>query len=86
MEAETNHMEGETMSRVSNDEFNEKGELANGFDYDLQVWVEDGLVQDCGHPRSAAFNKGKWCCNAHRFASMDLDELKAAIAEGDIAA
>lgn len=37
------------MSRNSNDELDSTGQVLNGFDYDLQVWVEDGRVMDCGH-------------------------------------
>lgn len=34
--------------RVSGDQY-KGGQLENGFDYDLQVWVKDGVIQDCGH-------------------------------------
>lgn len=32
-----------------NDERDAQGSLVNGFDYDLQVWVRDGIVLNCGH-------------------------------------
>lgn len=38
--------------RLSNDQHDTKGNLINGFDYDLQVWVADGVIQRCGHPDS----------------------------------
>ena len=34
------------------------------YDYDKQVWVENGIIQDCGHPRSM----GEGCCDAHTLA------------------
>lgn len=40
------------MSRTSRDEYDNQGNLLNGFDYDNQCWVVDGLVQRCGHPES----------------------------------
>ena len=70
------------MSRLSNDEFDGKGNLVNGFDYDLQVWVKGGLVLNCGHPAYS----GSCNCNARRFVGMDLDELKVCIEEGVITA
>jgi hypothetical protein len=36
------------MTRLSGDELRD-GYVWNGFDYALQVWVVDGLVQRCGH-------------------------------------
>lgn len=39
------------MSRLSNNEFKDK-KLINGFDYDNQCWVIEGLVQRCGHPET----------------------------------
>ena len=44
------------------------------YDYDLQVWVNDGVIEDCGHPdhmKETAVS----CCNAHRFAGMKIDEV-----------
>ena len=40
------------MSRVSRDEI-KAGFVWNGYDYNLQVWVRDGVVQRCGHGFSA---------------------------------
>jgi len=36
------------MSRFDKDHYKD-GEIFNGFDYDLQVWVKNGIVQICGH-------------------------------------
>ena len=38
--------------RYSKDEFDEKGTLKNGFDYDRQCWVEDYMILRCGHPET----------------------------------
>lgn len=37
--------------RLSNDEFR-NGKLFNGFDYENQCWVLDGIIQRCGHKES----------------------------------
>jgi hypothetical protein len=57
--------------RMSNDEWR-KGQLINGFDYEEQAWVVNGIYQDCGHPRSP----GEDCCNAHRLAGTRRNEIK----------
>ena len=36
------------MSRMSTDELDETGHILNGYDYRLQVWVRDGVIQDVG--------------------------------------
>ena len=44
------HLKGrrtQTMSRESSDEIRD-GRVYNGFDYALQVWVLDGIIQDVG--------------------------------------
>lgn len=37
------------MSRVSSDELDENGVVKNGYDYALQTWVLNGIVQDVGN-------------------------------------
>lgn len=37
------------------------------YDYDKQVYVKNGIIQDCGHPRSM----GEDCCNAHTLAGSE---------------
>ena len=41
------------MSRESGDEIRD-GRVYNGFDYRLQVWVLDGIIQDVGLGRALA--------------------------------
>ena len=62
--------------RLSSDSFNPAGEVVNGYDYDLQVWVIDGIVQDCGHP--ARMRHRGPCCDAHLYAGMDIQQAKRA--------
>lgn len=37
------------MSRQSSNQYDAQGRLINGFDYDNQCWVINGIVQKCGH-------------------------------------
>ncbi len=41
----------------------------NGFDYNLQVWVQDGIILDCNHPQSM---KGNGCCKSHSLAGRNI--------------
>jgi hypothetical protein len=56
--------------RTSKDEFALDGSVLNGFDYDLQVWVKDGIVQACGHPQKTDY------CNACDYAGMKISSIK----------
>lgn len=60
------------MTRQSTDERGPDGRLMNGFDYDLQVWVRDGIVQPCAHPASMACG-----CKARRYAGLILTDVRA---------
>jgi len=42
-----------------------------GFDYKLQVWVENGKVLPCGHPAS----KGPKCCNARKYQGRYVEAI-----------
>ena len=46
------------------------------FDYDLQVWIVDGIVQDCGHTRAMKVNGP--CCNQNKLAGQRIDQIKTA--------
>lgn len=50
------------MSRESTNEY-KGGRLINGFDYELQVCVVNGIIQDCGHPKDMQCG-----CNARKLA------------------
>ena len=58
------------MTRLSGDEIR-RGRVWNGFDYELQVWVTNGIIQRCGHPDTMR-SQGKFCCNAYRLAGQNI--------------
>ena len=58
------------MTRLSGDEIR-GGRVWNGFDYELQVWVANGIIQRCGHPNTMPSPK-KFCCNAYRLAGQNI--------------
>ena len=58
------------MTRLSGDQIR-FGRVWNGFDYDLQVWVVDGIIQPCGHPDTMRSPKNS-CCNAYRLAGQNI--------------
>lgn len=55
------------MSRESGNVYTTAGYILHGFDYALQVWVEDGVVLPCGHPRALPLAE-PYCCNGARYA------------------
>ena len=52
-----------------------EGHVWNGFDYSLQVWVVDGIFQDCGHPEGM---KKENCCNGQRLAGRRITRVAGA--------
>jgi len=60
------------MSRISRDQL-KHGVVENGFDYNLQVWVIKGIVQDCGHPESMQSDGP--CCNKHLFSGQRIVDI-----------
>jgi hypothetical protein len=64
------------MSRLSGDEIRH-GRVWNGFDYELQVWVANGIIQCCGHLESM-HPQGRSCCNGHRLAGRSILDLSNA--------
>lgn len=63
------------MTRLSGDELRD-GYVWNGFDYALQVWVVEGVVQRCGHP--AAMSRPDPCCAAFVLAGQRIDQIPGA--------
>jgi len=53
------------------------GRVFNGYDYALQVWVKEGIIQRCGHPDSMRPG-GRPCCNAFKLAGKSIHEVKGA--------
>ena len=58
------------MTRLSGDEIR-FGRVWNGFDYELQVWVANGVIQRCGHPQTMR-SGGRPYCNAYRLARQNI--------------
>ena len=67
------------MTRLSGDEIVD-GIVKNGYDYDLQVWVKNYIIQDCGHPTNM---KAENCCNAHIAAGKDIREYCIAVKDSE---
>lgn len=61
--------------RLSNDIFKD-GIVFDGYDYDLQVWVTNGIIEDCGHPITM---KEVGCCKSHEYAGKFLKEINEMI-------
>lgn len=55
--------------RYSSNVNDASGNVRDGFDYDLQVWVRDGRVQRCGHPADMACG-----CNGRAYAGLTIAE------------
>jgi hypothetical protein len=66
---------GDSVTRWSGNELR-GGYVWNGFDYALQVWVVEGVVQRCGHPRALA--RPGPCCPASRLAGCRIDSIPGA--------
>ena len=69
------------MSRQTSKEM-KNGLVFNGFDYELQVWVKDGIVQMCGHPdyyypRGTQWKSWAACCQAKKYAGLSLHDVLA---------
>lgn len=64
------------MTRVSDDELRE-GYVFHGFDYNIQVWVVDGVVRRCAHPASMR-SGGVPCCSAYRYAGQPIARVAGA--------
>lgn len=45
--------------------------ITDGFDYELQVWIINGVIQDCGH--NVMMHK---CCNGRKFRGRILERVK----------
>jgi hypothetical protein len=61
------------MTRISGNEIR-YGRVWNGFDYELQVWVRDGIIQNCGHPEMMRTQDGP-CCNAYHLAGQKILDI-----------
>lgn len=50
------------------------------FDYELQCWIIDGRIAECGHPKSMV-RPGQPCCEANRFYGLTREEAQERIAK-----
>lgn len=63
--------------RTSGDQY-KGGQLANGFDYDLQVWVKNGRIQDCGHTDRLTHHCFQgYNCTAHQYHGERIAKVRA---------
>jgi hypothetical protein len=62
------------MSRLSQDVYKE-GQLVDGFDYELQCWVIDGRIVDCGHPQTMECS-----CSGRTYKDELLSHVKMVLA------
>ena len=60
------------MTRLSTDEILH-GHVHNGYDYNLQVWVQYGIIQPCAHPLSMR-SRGH-CCSQNRLAGLMICDV-----------
>ena len=67
---------GDAIMRESSDEIQD-GFVWNGFDYDLQVWVSDGVIMPCAHPNWMR-SSGKMCCLVYHLAGRLIKEVEGA--------
>ncbi len=63
------------MYRKSEDDIDRRGIIKNGYDYQLQVWVEDYVIMNCNHPESMRTD-GKICCQQWILQGKDIRTIK----------
>ncbi len=59
------------MSRTSNDQYDTAGALVNGYDYTMQVWVVDYIIQNCEHPERMQAQCQR-ICTGRKLAGTDI--------------
>ncbi len=64
------------MTRKSRDQLDLNGYIWNGYDYLLQVWVQEGNVLPCAHPLKMRANPS--CCEANRLAGLPVKDIPGA--------
>jgi len=57
--------------RYGRDEYDADEYVRNGYDYILQVWVRDGVIQDCAHPPSMR-EGNEPCCTANALRGQSI--------------
>ena len=59
--------------RTSSDEVSAAGLVINGYDYDLQVWVQRGVIQPCAHPLT--MRRHGPCCSQNQLAGLMIADV-----------
>lgn len=62
--------------RYSDDILDPAGNVFHGFDYDLQVWVESGIILACGHPLSMRQQGAKSCCPQNSLQGLTIVQAR----------
>lgn len=70
------------MSRDSSNEIAIDGSVKNGYDYRLQVWVENGVVLDCGHPHRDTRGNLSVCCSAKKYVGLAVNTIDGHMIRG----
>ncbi len=61
------------MTRTSTNDIDEKGQVRNGYDYNLQCWVKDYECMPCAHPLfMREQNQSGRCCDQMKYAGLDI--------------
>ena len=54
----------------------EKAQKNLYFHYDLQAWIKNGIIQDCGHPNCSDKRIDRdGVCNQHKFRGFTIDSI-----------
>ena len=67
------------MSRESGDELAADGTILNGFDYALQVWVQDGICLSIGAGREMYAGRLVKDCPGHEVRDYNAEDYARAI-------
>jgi len=62
------------MTRTGTDLYAEDGSVWLGYDYNLQVWVRDGIVLACSHPESMRVEGP--CCTQDAYEGRRVREIE----------
>ena len=72
------------MSRISSAELAPDGPILHCYDYNIQVWVENGVVLPCAHPARMR-ERGEECCPQARYQGRRLRSVPGHEQRGGVA-
>lgn len=64
------------MTRTGTDTLDALGILRHGFDYELQCWVKDYIVLNCGHPEPLNEYGTRCGCKAREYAGCRITDAR----------